>query len=194
MPGIREPAMGEVLFTVDKLVVRRMRDDSEDYGTLARWLSDPRVLEYIYGREKPFDMEAVLAKYRPRVVGEENVEPCLVLRDDSPIAYVQLYPAPPEILAHLSKTRDAWAIDLFIGEPELWDQGIGTRMVAAVIDYLFDDRHAATVTIDPRVDNPRAVRAYEKAGFVKLVVLPAHELHEGPWRDCWLMTIGSPDS
>lgn len=166
-----------------------MRDDPEDYATLSRWLSDPRVLEYIYGRDKPMDVEAVVAKYRPRVLGDEDVEPCLVLRGVNPIGYVQLYLAPPEVLAHLPSSTDAWAIDLFIGEPELWDQGIGTKLVTAVIEYLLEQRGAATVTIDPRVDNPRAVRTYEKAGFAKLVVLPGHELHEGEWRDCWLLTV-----
>lgn len=126
-----------------------MRDDSEDYATLSRWLSDPRVLEYIYGRDKPMDVEAVVAKYRPRVLGDEDVEPCLVLRGVNPIGYVQLYLAPPEVLARLPSSTDAWAIDLFIGEPELWDQGIGTKLVTAVIEYLLEQRGAATVTIDP---------------------------------------------
>jgi len=32
-----------------------------------------------------------------------------------------------------------------------------------------------------------AVRCYEKSGFKKVKLLPAHELHEGAMRDCWLM-------
>lgn len=187
--GNEKPSAGELLFTADDLVVRRMRDDPEDYATLARWLSDPRVLEYYEGRDRAMDVEAVIAKYGPRVLGEEEVEPCFVLRGERPIGYVQLYLAPAEVLAHLLDPRDAWAIDLFIGVPELWDQGIGTVLVTAVIVYLFEQRGAATVTIDPRLDNPRAVRVYEKAGFAKLVVLSGHELHEGEWRDCWLMTV-----
>ena len=40
---------------------------------------------------------------------------------------------------------------------------------------------------DPVVDNVRAVRAYEKAGFVKVRVLPDHETLDGEPRDSWLM-------
>lgn len=178
-----------LLFMAGDLVVRRIRDHPEDYATLSRWLSDPRLLEYYEGRDHPMDEEGVVAKYRTRMLGDEDVEPCFVLRGGSPIGYVQIYPAPPEVLAHLPSSTDAWAIDLFIGEPELWDQGIGTKLVTAVVEYLFEWRGAVTVTIDPRVDNPRAVRTYEKAGFTKLVVLPRHELHEGEWRDCWLLTV-----
>lgn len=33
----------------------------------------------------------------------------------------------------------------------------------------------------------RAIRCYEACGFRKVKRLPAHELHEGQWKDCWLM-------
>ncbi|MEH1834506.1 MAG: GNAT family protein [Nostoc sp.] len=42
---------------------------------------------------------------------------------------------------------------------------------------------------DNPFDNPRAIRCYEKCGFVKVKLLPAHELHEGEYSDCWLTAI-----
>ena len=46
---------------------------------------------------------------------------------------------------------------------------------------------ARRVILDPHQNNPRAVRAYQKAGFRIIKPLPAHELHEGVMEDCWLM-------
>ena len=46
---------------------------------------------------------------------------------------------------------------------------------------------AQRVVIDPRVENLRAIRCYEKAGFRKARRLPRHERHEGRWCDAWLM-------
>lgn len=43
--------------------------------------------------------------------------------------------------------------------------------------------------LNPHQNNPRAVRAYEKAGFKILKALPEHELHEGKKQDCWLMEL-----
>ena len=46
---------------------------------------------------------------------------------------------------------------------------------------------AIRVITDPIVENLRAVRCYEKAGFRKVRVLPAHEALDGVKRDSWLM-------
>jgi GNAT superfamily N-acetyltransferase len=48
------------------------------------------------------------------------------------------------------------------------------------------------VTIDPETWNTRAIRSYERAGFAKWRFLPRAELHEGEWRDVWLMVFGLP--
>jgi aminoglycoside 6'-N-acetyltransferase len=84
-------------------------------------------------------------------------------------------------------------IDLFIGEPDYWNRGIGTRIVAGAAAHLFATRGVEIVTVDPRADNLRAIRCYEKAGFRTTRLLPRHELHEGVWHDCWLMErLASP--
>lgn len=171
------------------LTIRRMRDRPEDYTLLAKWRSDPDVLAFYGGRDRPLDMDAVRAKYRPRVVGQENVTPCIVELDRMPIGYMQFY-----TLSDADKHRFGFpseervcGFDLFIGETRFWNQGIGTRMVAAMLEYLFLEQKADRVMIDPEMWNRRAVRCYEKAGFRKVRILPKHELHEGIWRDNWLM-------
>ena len=42
---------------------------------------------------------------------------------------------------------------------------------------------------DPVVENTRAVRCYEKAGFTKVRILPGHEQLDGQPRDSWLMEL-----
>ena len=85
--------------------------------------------------------------------------------------------------------QGVYGVDLFIGEPELWDQGIGTKTLSALIGYLFGELGALRVVIDPRVSNARAIRCYERCGFSKIKILPEHELHEGIHRDAWLMSV-----
>ena len=68
-----------------------------------------------------------------------------------------------------------------------WNRGIGTRAVSLMCDYLFGALAARTITLDPEAWNTRAIRCYEKCGFRKIKLLPAHELHEGQYRDCWIM-------
>ncbi len=74
------------------LAIRPMRDEPQDYELLSKWLSDERVLEFAYGRDNPFPVDRVRAKFGPRVRGEERVVPCMLEYDDISIGYMQYYP------------------------------------------------------------------------------------------------------
>jgi aminoglycoside 6'-N-acetyltransferase len=176
----------------DDLVIRRMRDDMADYHHMTRWLTDERVLEYVEGRDNPFPLERVIDKYSPRVLALDAVTPCFIVHDGVPIGYIQYYPLDPESALEYEMANGAgiYGLDLFIGEPSFWNRGIGSRAVSLMCDYLFGELAAETVTLDPEAWNTRAIRCYEKCGFTKLKLLPAHELHEGQYRDCWLMVRG----
>ncbi|MFM5889276.1 MAG: GNAT family N-acetyltransferase [Dolichospermum sp.] len=87
----------------------------------------------------------------------------------------------------LENTNNVYGIDLFIGETQYWTQGIGTKVLLSTINYLFHRLKAAKIVIDPNVKNFRAIRCYEKCGFVKVKLLSGHDLHEGKYQDCWLM-------
>jgi aminoglycoside 6'-N-acetyltransferase len=178
--------MTEARFQAGDLRVRPLT--GADVPDLARWLSDPRVLEFYGGRDQPSDAAAVRAEYlRPG----DPVERCLVEQAGMPFGYLQLY-RPDDPAWDLPADEVTWAMDLFIGEPARWNQGIGTRLVRAAVDHLVRDRGADRVLIDPEARNPRAIRCYEKAGFRKVKLLPEAELHEGVWEDCWLMAF-TPD-
>lgn len=176
------------------LTLRLMRDDEDDYATMARWLTDPRVLEFYEGRDNPFPIERVRQEYSPRVMANDGVTPCLFELDGAPVGYAQFYPIDEDgrIEYDLDSSKDLngmFGIDQFIGQPELWGTGLGTRGVRLLLRYLFDDLAASEVILDPHTSNLRAIRCYEKVGFRKVKMLPAHELHEGFTHDCWLMSI-----
>ncbi len=185
--AVESPSPG-VLARDGDLSIRRLRDDPHDYELMARWLTDERVLEFYHGRDNPYPYERVVAKYGPRARGEDpdGVVACIIQLAERPIGYMQYYPAQAEAY-ELDNATDTYGIDLFVGEPELWGTGAGSRALSALVAYLFGELGARRVVIDPHVDNPRAIRAYEKAGFRRLRVLPAHEMHEGAQRDAWLM-------
>ncbi len=102
---------------------------------------------------------------------------------------MQYYPVTVPHEYELEDAAGTYGIDMFIGEPEHWSRGIGSHALSALIRYIFKKLRATKIVIDPRVDNGRAVRAYEKAGFRKVKILAQHELHEGEKRNCWLMAV-----
>ncbi len=159
------------------LLIRRMRDEPEDYQAMARWLSDPHVLEFYDGRDRPQSVDGVREHYSPTVLADDQVGACFIVYRGVSIGYVQFYPVEDGV----------FGMDQFIGEPALWNHGLGTRTVSLMLEYLFLTERARKVTVDPHVDNLRAIRCYEKCGFRKVEILRQNELHEGTYRDCWLM-------
>jgi aminoglycoside 6'-N-acetyltransferase len=174
-----------VVFVAGDLSVRRLGEG--DVGTMVRWLSDPRVAEWYEGRDVVFDAADVRRKFlRPG----DSVLRCVIEEGERPIGFLQVYAHDADELEEMGMVAaeaPVCGIDLFIGEPTLWNGGRGTRLVRAATEHLIEAWGAVEVTIDPFVHNGRAIRAYEKAGFRKDRVLPAHDVIEGVARDAWLM-------
>lgn len=170
------------------LRVRRLEDVPADVSLLARWLSDPRVLEFYEGRDNPHDERKVRDVFYGGKADSTEV-PCIFEWEGQPVGYVQFYPVDTEGEAYYDCGPGplTYGVDLFIGEPEYWGRGIGTALLRLVIAYLVDECGAGRVVIDPVVTNVRAIRSYEKCGFRKVKVLPRHEFAEGKWTDNWLM-------
>jgi aminoglycoside 6'-N-acetyltransferase len=81
------------------------------------------------------------------------------------------------------------SIDLFLG-PDHQDRGLGTDAIRAVARYLFDVRGHHRITIDPSADNTRAIRAYERVGFVPVGRMRRYERGpDGTWHDGLLMDL-----
>jgi aminoglycoside 6'-N-acetyltransferase len=175
--------------------IRLMHDLLDDYTILAQWLTDPIVLEYYEGRDNPFPLERVYQKYAPRVQRLHSTVPCFMLDRDKPIGYLQFSPLSPADCAafDLPTTACAFGMDLFIGESSRWNRGLGTTYVQLATHYLVEVCAASYITLDPRVDNLRAIRCYEKCGFRRRKLLAQHEYHEGAYRDCWLMVYTQPE-
>ncbi|ANS74729.1 2-aminoglycoside phosphotransferase [Paenibacillus yonginensis] len=167
------------------LVFRSLEE--QDALLLSRWLSDPAVLEYYEGRDRPHDVELVKEHfYKDR----EGITACIIRHYGRDIGYMQVYEieeAERKLYGYADFQEVIYGMDQFIGEPDCWNRGLGTELVDAMVAYLAEERKASRIVMDPQAWNARAIRVYEKCGFVKKQLLPKHEWHEGEYRDCWLM-------
>ncbi|WP_242224207.1 GNAT family N-acetyltransferase [Bacillus cereus group sp. BfR-BA-01380] len=172
-----------MLFQKKDLSIRYVTEN--DVQTLSNWLSNPEVLCFYEGRDKPRSPEQV----RERYISSSGEKRCIVEYKNKSIGYIQIYPLDPEwkALYGYDERENVWGMDQFIGETAYWNRGIGTELVLAAITYIKNELGAFAIAMDPRVSNERAIRCYEKCGFQKVKVLKEHELHEGVWEDCWIM-------
>ena len=111
--------------------------------------------------------------YIKGVVGGNGYDyPFIILDEGKPIGYIQycdLY-AYRNICTDLkgvftNEDEGSYCIDLFIGEEEYLGKGYGSIIVQRFCDMLFLKVGVKRILIDPWVENIRAIRCYEKAGF-----------------------------
>ncbi len=176
--------MMNILCKQDSLALRPLLGQPEEYALLLSWLSHPEISRFYGG-----DAAREVASIR-RHVQKGDVCSCLLLQEERPIGYLQFYEISDaeeraELLL-LSYARP-YGLDLFLGEPALLGHGVGTRCLNMVCKYLFAEKQADVLCIDPRVDNPRAIRCYEKVGFFHVKTKPQGEKVSGEWVACRIM-------
>ncbi len=80
-------------------------------------------------------------------------------------------------------------IDIYLGKR--WQgQGLAAEVIRLVAHFLFGQRHHHRLTIDPAVENTRAVAAYGKVGFQPVGIMRQYERQsDGRWHDGLLMDL-----
>lgn len=161
---------------------------------MAKWLSTPEVLAFYEGRDKSYSIEDIIKKFGPRARRKEEVIPCIIAYKQQPIGYIQYYPTDPkdydiEGIDVGEQYKKIIAMDLFIGETSYWNKGLGTIVIQEMVRYLLSEEGAESIWIDPVTTNERAIRCYEKSGFRKVGIVPKREMHEGVYRDSYIMAV-----
>ncbi len=90
------------------------------------------------------------------------------------------------------RTRSA-ELGIMIGEKREWNKGYGTQAVALLVQFVFETLNLHRVSLYVYADNARAIRAYEKAGFVLEGRLRDGEFRHGVYRDVLMMSILRPE-
>ncbi len=161
----------------------------EDAALLWKWLNDPDVLAYYEGRDRPQSREDIREGFYE---DKSEATLCIIQFMGNDIGYLQFYPLDDEDKQSYGYGENdgvIYGMDQFIGETAYWNRGIGTGLIGEVARYLFSCQGADKIVMDPQAWNERAIKVYEKNGFVKKRLLPRHEWHEGEYRDCWLIEL-----
>lgn len=142
-----------------------------DYKLLDDWLHSPHWREW-WG-----EPATELGYIRDMVEGRDTTRPFLFLLDGVPAGYIQVWTIADHLLEPwlgeapwMTKVpADSVGVDISIGEAAGLSRGLGSTVVRLFAEQLGAEGHA-TILIDPDMKNLRAIRAYQKAGFEKLIV------------------------
>lgn len=188
--GLAPRGMGTV-------VTLRLMTDA-DLGMLHEWLNRPHIVEWWGAEEACPGLEEVRQHYRPSALAAEGVTPYIAMIGAEPIGYAQSYVAMGSGDGWWEEETDPGVrgIDQSLANPADLNQGLGTALVRALVSHLFSDPAVTKVQTDPSPDNRRAIRCYEKAGFVQkgiittpdgpaVYMVQTREAYERARRDAW---------
>jgi len=94
---------------------------------------------------------------------------------------------------NLDERNGSAEVSIAIIEPSDWGKGLGTDAMRVILDFGFGEMRLERVWLRVFDYNARAVRSYEKAGFVDEVLLRHDRFHRGAYHDVHLMAITRPD-
>lgn len=130
-----------------------------DLPMIAAWLAEPHVAEWWN------DPETEIVSISEHI-DSISVEPLIIELEGRPIGYLQSYdPHLEDDHPYQDQPFGTLGMDLMIGVPGLVGIGHGSAILRQFVDELFDEG-VPRVIIDPDPANKRAIRAYQKAGFV----------------------------
>ncbi len=78
---------------------------------------------------------------------------------------------------------------IVIGAKQHWDKGYGTEALRVIIQHGFNTLNLNKISLTVYENNPRAIRAYEKAGLVTEGRLRQDHYHNGKYFDVLIMSI-----
>jgi RimJ/RimL family protein N-acetyltransferase len=149
--------------TSDTLSFRPLR--VTDLPMLHDWLCRPHVSRWWQPTPTLAEVENDFAPMTES--GSDSTRGHIALLARQPVGFMQCYVVMGSGDGWWEDETDPGArgIDQFLADPGRLGQGLGTAMVSAFVDRLFEDPAVTKVQTDPHPDNARAIRCYAKAGF-----------------------------
>jgi RimJ/RimL family protein N-acetyltransferase len=164
--------------------IRLRAVEHNDLPKFVEWLNDPEVI-------------AGLSLYLPLSMGDEEGW------------YESMRKRPPaeHPLVIEVKVADGWKmignvgfisidwrvrateIGIFIGEKQLWNQGYGGEAMRLMLRHGFQTLNLNRICLRVLATNPRAIRSYEKAGFVHEGRQRQGDYQNGEYIDVLLMSV-----
>jgi len=138
--------------------------EERDFPMLHEWVRRPHVAQWW---SEPSTLEDIKDEYLPTLDGRSSTKAFIASLDDEPIGFMQVYVVQGSGDGWWEDETDAGArgIDQFLADAALLNQGLGTAMIKAFVDQLFQDTAVSKVQTDPSPKNARAIRCYRKVGF-----------------------------
>lgn len=164
--------------------VRLRHTEKDDLYLFVEWLNDPEV-------------RRGLMLYLPLSIAEEQqwFENMLTSpQDERPLVIEVKTDDGWTMIGNSSFNNLDWRnrnaeLGIFIGDKSFWDQGYGTEVMRLLLKHGFATLNLHLIYLRVYENNQRALRAYEKAGFVEEGRLRQRIFEDGQYLDVIFMSV-----
>ena len=160
-----------------------------DLPTFVKWLNDPEVQQGIMIHH-PFSQAEEENWYEGMIKHpiDEHVMG-IEVRETEPEAGEEQW----KLIGSLAFNEIDWRnraaeFGIMIGDKKYWNRGYGTEAVLLLVNHGFNTLNLNRIFLRVFENNPRAIRAYEKAGFVHEGKLRQAEFRDGKYIDVLMMS------
>jgi RimJ/RimL family protein N-acetyltransferase len=169
----------EVL-TGSRVVLRRHAP--ENLEAFRRWYSDPEIARLARYQEAPMRAEEIERFFTARVVGPDALAMAIHERGSDRLvgtcAFSQLDGDNGSALYHIT-----------IGEKDAWGRGFGTEATRLMLEHAFGPLGLHRIALFVFEFNERAIRTYQRCGFVIEGRARESIFRDGRWWDELAMSV-----
>ena len=164
--------------------IRLRASERSDLQQFAAWLNDPEVRQGL-AHYRPFSMVEEERWFENMLESPADEHPMVIEVQDE---------GNWRAIGNCGLMLFDWRIrmaeaGIFIGEKRLWDQGYGSEAMVLLVRHGFETLNLNRISLRVYETNLRAIRSYEKVGFIHEGRLRQAEYQEGRYLDVLLMSV-----
>lgn len=147
-----------------KVKIRRLNDCEYDYKMLEKWYQEEEI--YSHFEQRKLNYKEIKEKYFSRTLKDAKIPVYMIEYDNMLVGIIQY-----QLISYENKKlygidfNDCYEIDIFIGELNMHNKGIGQKAIMILSEFLFEIKKAKLLVMCPLKENISAIRCYEKCGF-----------------------------
>ena len=142
---------------------RKLTQTKKDYELLYNWCKNKYVYEWF--EQRSLSYEEIVNKYKNKIDNKKQ-DLYIIQANSKDIGLVQIYKFENDIkINDLDSFQNIYEYDLFIGEEEYLNKGIGKKIVNEINDLIYKKYNADSIILRPFKRNKRAVNCYKKCNY-----------------------------
>ena len=160
--------------------VRLRPMEQSDLPSFVEWFSDAEVTQWLADVGTPPTLKEEYEWYERRRSDPESLMWAIETVDGRLVGSTEL---------RLEPSRRKAEFGIVIGEKSEWSAGLGADAVRLIVGYAFGELDLNRVELTTAQENERAIRCYEKVGFVREGLKRQDRIVEGRFGNTVMMSI-----